>query len=70
MFVYCAAANLHSLVNNNNNTIRQLYSNKMLVKSIYLGVQHRQLNKALAIAGILMILHEVINLLTPFLQVY
>ena len=39
MFVYCAAADLHSLVNNN--TIRQLYRNKTLVKSICLGVQYQ-----------------------------
>ena len=43
MFVYCAAADLHSLVNNN--TIRQLYRNKTLVKFICLGVQYQQLNK-------------------------
>ena len=41
-FVYCAAADLHSLVNNN--TIRQLYRNKTLVKSICLGVQYQQHN--------------------------
>ena len=42
MFAYCAGADLHSLVNNNMMT---QYSNKTLVKSICLGVQHRQLNK-------------------------
>ena len=57
MFVYCAAANLHSLVNNNtDDTIRQLYSNTMLVKSSCLGVQHQQLNKAQTIAGISIIM--------------
>ena len=55
--LYCAAADLHLLVNNNaltQYTIRQLYSNKTLVKSIYLGVQHRLLK--------LLTLHNVINL--------
>ena len=50
----------------------------MLVKSICLGVQHQQLNKVQTIAGILIImlitqmltLRDVINLSTPFLQVY
>ena len=73
--------------NNSDDTIRQLYSNKMLVKSIFLGVQHRQLNKVQTKAGISIIMlimiimlitqtadfadfADVINLSTPFLQLY
>ena len=44
-FVYYVGADLHTLVNSN--TITQYSScivTKMLVKSICLGVQHRQLN--------------------------
>ena len=82
MFVYCTGADLHLLyirlliITQNDDTIRQLLSNKTLVKSICLGVHHQQLNKAQTIAGVSIImlimqtLCDIINLSTPFLKIY